>query len=404
MQCIQAIKKDVYWIGGNDFFTERFENMLPLPNGVSYNSYLILDEKTAVIDSVDASIRVQFLANAKYLLQDRKLDYLVINHMEPDHCAALVDLVEMYPDVKIVGNAKIFTLFEQFYGKPCPDNYVTVGEGDVIDLGQHKLQSFKAPMVHWPEVTVTFEQTEKILFSADAFGTFGTLNGNIFADEVDYDTVYLADARRYYSNIVGKFGPQVQLALKKLLPLGIEMIAPLHGPIYRTPETIQYIVGKYNAWSSYEPEKKGVLIAFASMYGNTTAIVNVLANKLALRGITDMRMFDVSKTHPSFVVAEAWKYSHLVFAAPTYNLNLYLTMENFLHDLKCLHFQNRKFAVVGNHSWASAAKKRMVEYVTEYFKKSELIGDALDFKSSLKAEQEKELDALADAIAESVKA
>lgn len=404
MQCIREIKKDVFWIGGNDFSTERFENMFPLPNGVSYNSYLILDDKTVVLDSVDASIRVPFLANVKYLLKDRKLDYLVINHMEPDHCAALVDLVEMYPDVKIVGNAKTFELFEQFFGKPCPNNYVAVGEGDVIDIGRRKLQSFKAPMVHWPEVTVTFEQTEKILFAADAFGTFGTLNGNIFADEVDYETLYLADARRYYSNIVGKYGQQVQAALKKLLPLGIEMIAPLHGPIYRTPETIQYIVDKYDTWSRYEPEKKGVLIAFASMYGNTEAVVNALANKLAQRGITDMRMFDVSKTNPSYVVAEAWKYSHLVLAAPTYNLNLYLTMENLLHELKCVYFQNRKIAVIGNHSWASAAKKRMVEYVTEYFNKCELIGDALDIKSSLKPEQETELDALADAIVKSVNA
>lgn len=403
MQCFQEIKKDVFWIGGNDFSTERFENMFPLPNGVSYNSYLILDEKTVVLDAVDASVRVQFLDNIKFLLRDRKLDYLIINHMEPDHCATLVDLTEMYPDVKIFGNAKTFEMFDQFYSKLSSNNYVIVGEGDVIDIGRHKLQSFKAPMVHWPEVTVTFEQTEKILFSADAFGTFGTLNGNIFADEVDYETLYLADARRYYSNIVGKFGQQVQTALKKLLPLGIEMIAPLHGPIYRTPEAIQYIVEKYDTWSRYEPEKQGVLIAFASMYGNTAAVVNALANKLALRGITDMRMFDVSKTHPSYVVSEAWKYSHLVLAAPTYNLNLYINMENLLHDLKCLNFQNRKIAVVGNHSWASAAKKRMVEYVTEHFKKCELIGDGLDVRSSLKAEQEQELDALADAIAKSVK-
>jgi flavorubredoxin len=402
MKCVEEIRKNIYWIGSNDFTTERFENIFPLPRGVSYNSYFIDDEKTAVLDSVDSSVRDQFIENIEYLLQGRQLDYLVINHIEPDHCASLVTLVEKYPNVKMVGNAQTFRVFEQMYHYPVKDNYLFIGEGDTICLGKHTLQSFKAPMVHWPEVTVTYEQTEKILFSADAFGTFATCNGNLYADEMDYDNWVLDEARRYYVNIVGKYGQQVMMTLNKLCTLDVEIIAPLHGPLYRTPETIAMIVDKYLHWAKYIPEKNGVLIAFASIYGHTRTAANILARKLAQRGIQDIRMYDVSKTHPSFIIADAWKYSHLVLMAPTYNLNLYLPMENFIHDLQTLLFQNRKIAVVGNYSWSSAAKKAMLAHV-EHFKNCELLGEAIDIKSSLCDDEECKLDTLADTIAESVK-
>ena len=288
MHCAQKLTDNIYWIGSNDWDTERFENLFPIPLGVSYNSYFIDDEKTCIVDSVDDSIRQEFFDNVEHLLNGRQLDYLIVNHMEPDHCSTLVELIDRYPNVKMVGNRTTFRLFEQFYGRPCPDNYYEVKEGSTIELGKHTLHSYTMPMVHWPEVTCTFESTTGILFSADAFGTFGTINGNIFADQLDFERVYEDEARRYYTNIVGKYGVQVQNAIKKALPLGIKMIAPLHGPIWRTPESINYMIQKYMHWSTYSAEKKGVVIAFGSMYGNTAEMAQQLAKLLSLRGITDI--------------------------------------------------------------------------------------------------------------------
>lgn len=401
MHCVEEIKNGVYWMGCNDFRTGLFENIFPLPHGVSYNSYFIDDEKTCVLDAMDKSVRDEFIDDVQYLLKGRKLDYLIINHMEPDHAGSIVALVEKYPDVKIVGQAQTLKLFEQFYRHPMPDNYVFVKEGDQITLGRHVLQIIKAPMVHWPEVTLTYDVTEKILFSVDAFGTFGTC-GNVFADQVDFEGAYLDEARRYYVNIVGKYGPQVINTLKKASGIPIEMICPVHGLIFRTPETINMIIKKYLHWAKYVPEKNGVVIAFASIYGNTERAACVLAHKLSELGVKDIRMFDVSKTHPAYITAEAWKYSNLVLASPTYNLNLYLPMENFLHDLKTLSFQNRKISVIGCHSWASVAQKTMLEYVEKKFKNCELLGTPMDIKSSLKDEEEGVLDSMAQLIAKSV--
>lgn len=257
-------------------------------------------------------------------------------------------------------------------------------------------------MVHWPEVTCTFESSNGILFSADAFGTFGTINGNIFADQLDFERVYEDEARRYYTNIVGKYGVQVQNAIKKVLPLGIKMIAPLHGPIWRTPESIQYMIEKYMHWSTYSAEKKGVVIAFGSMYGNTADMAQQLARLLSFRGITDIKIYDVSKTNPSYIIADAWKYSHLVCMAPTYNLALYLTMENLLYELKALNFHNHKVSIVGNHSWASAAMKRMVEYFTNEIKDMEIVGTPLDIRGALHQDQLKLFAKLADDIVASI--
>lgn len=402
MHAQQHLTENIYWIGSNDWRTERFENLFPIPNGVSYNSYFIDDEKTCVVDSVDDEIRNVFFDNLDFLLQGRDLDYCVVNHMEPDHCGTLLEIVNRWPNVKLVGNQTTFRFFEQFYGSPKPENYYHVGEGDEICLGKHTLTFINMPMVHWPEVTATFEKTTGVLFSADAFGTFGSINGNIFADQTDFVHAYEDEARRYYTNIVGKYGMQVQNAIKKLLPLGPKFIAPLHGPIWRTPESISYMVEKYMHWSTYTAEKKGVVIAFGSMYGNTAEMAQQLAKLLSLRGVKDIKIYDVSKTNASYIIADAWKYSHLVVMAPTYNLNLYLTMGSFIDELKSLNFHNHKVSIVGNHSWASAAMKKMVNIFTNEFKDMEIVGEPLDIKSALHEKDRHKFIELANAIAASL--
>ena len=399
MHCVQNVTENIYWIGGNDRRLERFENMFPIPKGVSYNSHLILDEKTMVMDTVDQAIRMQYLENIKYLLNGRDLDYLVVNHMEPDHCGNIEDLLKIYPNMKIVGNSKTFKFFEQFYNVSPSENYYEVKEGDVIDLGKHKIQFFNMPMVHWPEVMVAYEQTEKILFSADAFGTFGALNGNIFNDQVDFEGYYLSEARRYYTNIVGKYGAQVQIALKKLSGLDIKIIAPLHGPIWR--DNLDYLLDKYNKWSSYTPEKQGVVIVYGSMYGNTENAANCIANKLAQQGVTDIKVYDVSKTHPSYIIADAWKYSNLVIASPTYNGGLYLVMDALLHELASLNFQNRKVSILGNYTWATGALASIKEQFSK-MKNIEIIGNPLDINSSVKDNQEETLDEMVQEIVKSL--
>jgi flavorubredoxin len=399
VHCVQNVTENIYWIGGNDRRLERFENMFPIPKGVSYNSHLILDEKTMVMDTVDQAIRMQYLENIKYLLNGRDLDYLVVNHMEPDHCGNIEDLLKIYPNMKIVGNSKTFKFFEQFYNVSPSENYYEVKEGDVIDLGKHKIQFFNMPMVHWPEVMVAYEQTEKILFSADAFGTFGALNGNIFNDQVDFEGYYLSEARRYYTNIVGKYGAQVQIALKKLSGLDIKIIAPLHGPIWRA--NLDYLLDKYNKWSSYTPEKQGVVIVYGSMYGNTENAANCIANKLAQQGVTDIKVYDVSKTHPSYIIADAWKYSNLVIASPTYNGGLYLVMDALLHEMASLNFQNRKVSILGNYTWATGALASIKERLSK-MKDIEIIGNPLDINSSVKDNQEAALDEMVQEIVKSL--
>ena len=403
MKLAQQVTEHIYWIGSNDWKTERFENLFPLPNGVTYNSYFIDDEKTAIIDTVDESIRREFFENVIKLLDGRQLDYLVINHMEPDHGAGIMELERLYPNIKIIGTATTFRMCQQFFNNDFKNNQIVVKDGDITDLGKHKLVTYTMPMVHWPEVTATYESTTGTLFSADAFGSFGVLHGNIFADQIDFKSEFEDEARRYYTNIVGKYGPQVQNAIKKLSSLKINTIASLHGPIWRTPETVQYILEKYMYWSTYNAEEQGVVIAFGSMYGNTANMAQHLAKLLALRGINNIKMYDVSKTDPSYIISDAWKYSNLVCVSPTYNLNLYLSMEKFLHELSALNFANHHASIVGNHTWASAAAKRMVELFTNDFKNVDIVGEVLDIKSALHEADYPKFEALADAIAESVK-
>lgn len=395
MYCTRKITEHIEWVGGNDRRLALFENLFPIPRGVAYNAYLILDEKTALLDTVDSSIARQFFENITHGLQGRPLDYLVVNHMEPDHCANIEELMLRYPDMKIVGNLKTIQLIQQFYGVNLDGRTLIVKENDELSLGRHTLQFVLAPMVHWPEVMMTYEKSEKILFSADAFGSFGALNGAIFNDELNFERDWLADSRRYYSNIVGKYGPQVQAALKKAAALDVRMLCPLHGPIWRSD--LAYLLGKYDLWSRYEPEDQAVAIFYGSMYGDTENAVNVLAASLADAGIRDISVYDVSSTHVSQLVSESFRCSHLVFAAPTYNNGLYPAMETALLDMKALNLQNRTVGIIENGSWAPQAGKVMRSILGE-MKNMRVLENGVTVKSSVKDEQIPALLSLRDEI------
>ena len=400
MYCTRKLTGQVTWVGASDRRLALFENLFPIPRGVSYNSYLILDEKTAVIDTADAAVSRQFVENVLHTLDGRSLDYLVVNHMEPDHCANIEALVLRFPEMKLVGNAKTFTFMQQFYGFPLEGRTITVKEGDSLSLGSHTLHFYMAPMVHWPEVMVTYESSEKLLFSADAFGTFGALNGVLFSDEVNFDRDWLDDARRYYANIVGKYGLQVQAALKKLSALDIAMICPLHGPVWR--ENLDYLLGKYDKWSRYEPEEKAVAIFYASMYGDTENAADILAAGLAEGGVRNIAMYDVSSTHISYLISEVFRCSHLVLAAPTYNNGLYPAMANLLHDMKALMLQNRTVGLVENGSWAPVSGKLMRAEL-EGLKGFQVLEPVVSLKSALKEGSLEQLDGLKDAILASLR-
>ena len=385
----RKITNDLYYIGASDRRLNLFENVYPLSNGVSYNSYLLIDEKTVLFDTVDKSVSSVFMENISHILGDRSLDIIIVNHMEPDHSATLATLAHSYPTAKIVTTAMAKTMISQFFDCDFADRITVVKEGDTLNTGSHNLQFVSAPMVHWPEVMVTYDSTDKILFSADAFGTFGALSGNIFDDELDFNSDCEMEARRYYTNIVGKYGAQVQALLKKAKTLDIQMVCALHGPIIR--KNIGWFVEKYDKWSSYTPEEDGVVIAYASIYGNTENVANVFATKLAENGIRNIKMYDVSVTHPSYVIAEIFKYSHLVLLSSTYNAGIFVNMENLLHDLLAHNFQNRKVCIVENGSWAitsGALMKKMLENC----KNVEIIGETLTVKSALKSEQLEEID------------
>ena len=389
------VSDSVVWVGGSDRRLALFENLFPIPRGVSYNSYVILDEKTALLDTADSSITLQFLENVRGTLGDRPLDYLIVNHMEPDHCATIETLLPYYPNLKIVGNAKTFQMMRQFFDFDVDSRALVVKEGDALELGQHTLRFYTAPMVHWPEVMVSYEESEKILFSADAFGTFGAVDGGLFNDEVDFDKDWLDDARRYYSNIVGKYGAQVQAALKKLSGLDIQTICPLHGPIWRSD--LGYLLGKYDLWSRYEPEDKAVAIFYASMYGHTENAANLLADSLAAAGVKDVKVYDVSSTHVSELISQVFRCSHIVLACPTYNNSIYPAMYNFLHDMKSLLVQNRTVGIIENGTWNPASGKLMRLRLDE-MKNMNVLEPVVTLKSALKADSKAQLDALKAAI------
>lgn len=399
MHNTRKITNEIVWVGCNDRRLALFENLFPISRGVSYNSYLILDDKTVLMDTVDAAVTQQFLENLEYTLKGRTLDYLVVQHMEPDHCANIKELMNRFPDMKIVANAKTVQMIGQFFEAFAEDRFVLVKEGDTLSSGKHVLRFMMAPMVHWPEVMVTYDETEKVLFSADAFGTFGALNGNIFNDEIRFEEEWLSDARRYYANIVGKYGAQVQALLKKAAALDIQMICPLHGPVWRS--NLEYFISKYDTWSKYEPEDKEVAIIYGSIYGHTEQAVNALAMKLAENGIRNIAVYDVSQTEVSELMAEIFRVSHVVLACATYNGGIYPPMENLLADMKALSVQKRSIAVMDNGTWAPTAGKQIVKKLEE-MKDIQILDMQLSIKSALKQDREAELDAFAKQIADAI--
>lgn len=399
MHSTRKVTDDLIYVGGSDRRLSRFENLFPIPKGVSYNSYVLLDEKTVLFDTADESISRQYIENVVHALNGRPLDYMVVQHMEPDHCAMIDDMLRRYPEAKMVCSAKAVGMFAQFYGTDVAARALVVKEGDKLSTGEHTLHFVMAPMVHWPEVMVTYDEKDKILFSADAFGTFGALAGNIFNDEITFDTVWMNDARRYYTNIVGKYGVQVQALLKKAASLDIEMICPLHGPIWR--KDLGLLLEKYQKWSTYEPEDKTVMIAYATMYGNTENAANVLAGMLADKGVKNIAMYDVSETDVSELVAESFRCSHLVLAAPTYNSGIQPKMEAYLSDIKALNLQNRTVAVIDNGTWAATAGKQMIGTL-EGMKNMTILENTISIKSALAENQIGALEALADELAKQV--
>ncbi len=399
MHCYTQVTSDIYYIGSSDRRLALFENIYPIPNGVSYNSYLVMDEKTVLIDTVDKSVAGVFFENLEHLLAGRKLDYLIVNHMEPDHAATIGELKLRHPETQIVATKRALEMIGQFFSPELTTNSLAVLEGQSLNTGKHNFTFVLAPMVHWPEVMVTYESSSHILFSADAFGTFGALSGNIFASCYNFQNQWLSEARRYYTNIVGKYGPQVQSLLKKAQTLEISMICPLHGPIWR--KDISWFVSKYATWSSYEPEEKAVLIAYASIYGGTENAANILANMLAEKGITNITLYDVSATHPSYLVSECFRCSHLVFASPTYNAGIFTNMENLLLDLKAHNLQNRTVAVIENGSWASVSGAQM-KAILSSMKNITILDESVSIKSTVKEENYTKLGNLSCAIVENM--
>ena len=401
MYCVKKMTDDLYWVGGSDRRLALFENVYPIPNGVSYNAYLLLDEKTVLLDTVDRSIADLFFENVAHVLNGRKLDYVIVNHMEPDHCAVLQDLVLRYPEVKIVCNAKTVTMIRNFFTFDIDSRAMIVKEMDTLCTGRHTFAFVMAPMVHWPEAMVSYDATTKTLFSADAFGTFGALNGNLYADEVNFKTEYLADARRYYTNIVGKYGTQVQALLKKAAAIEIETICPLHGPVWR--KDIAWFLYKYVHWATYQPEETAIVIAYASVYGNTENAANILAGMLADKGVRNVKVYDVSATHPSYIVSECFRASHLVFLSTTYNAGMFVNMENLVHDIVHHNLQNRTIALVENGSWAPTAAGLMrAEF--QKLKNCTILDEGVSIRSSLKEDQLAQMEALADALVASMPA
>lgn len=402
MYCVRNVTEDLYWVGANDHRLTLFENIHPIPRGVSYNAYLLLDKCSVLFDTVDWSACRQLLENVAYLLDGRPLDYLVINHMEPDHGASIEEILIRYPSVKIIATEKSFLLMRQFGFHIDDHELITVKEGDTQCFGKHTITFIAAPMVHWPEAMVTFDTTNGVLFSADAFGSFGAIDGKLFADEVNFDRDWIDDARRYFTNIVGKYGPHVQLLLKKASGIldQIQYICPLHGLVWR--KDLAYFLDKHDHWSRYMPEEDGVLIAYASMYGNTEAAAQALASKLCEQGITNVWMYDVSNTHISQLISESFRLSHIVLASVTYNLGIYPVMHNYLMDMKALNLQNRTVAIIENGSWAIKSGDLMQKFLDEEMKNMTVLNDRLSVASALHADKMSELDALAAAIKESI--
>lgn len=399
MYCTKNIASDLVWVGANDRRLAMFEGVYSVPAGVSYNSYLLKDEKTVLFDTVDKAVSRTFFENLEHELGERALDYVIVHHMEPDHSATLSELLLRHPETTVVCNDKTAVMIAQFFGKDAVKNMHLVKEGDVLSAGVHELTFYLAPMIHWPEVMMTYDKTAHTLFTADAFGVFGALNGAIFADEVDFDRDYLKEARRYYTNIVGKYGVQVQNLFKKIAGLDISMLCPLHGFVWR--ENLGYILEKYNLWSTYIPEDKGVMIAYASIYGNTENAAEILASRLRERGVRTA-MYDVSVTPASDIIAECFRWSHLVFASATYNGGIFVTMDELLRDIAAHNLQKRTVAFMENGTWAPVSARQMAAIFAP-LKNMTVLEQSVAIRSSLTEGQLAEIETLADALAEGVR-
>ncbi len=379
-----TISDNIVYIGADDRDLDLFESQYVIPNGVSYNSYVILDEKVTVMDTVDARRREEWLENLEQALAGRTVDYLVVSHMEPDHAANIQALAEKYPNMQLVGNAKTFPMLQQFFDMDLTGRTLVVKEGDTLNLGSHELTFVMAPMVHWPEVMVSYEKSEKILFSADGFGKFGAL---------DAEEDWACEARRYYFNIVGKYGAQVQALLKKAAGLEIAMICPLHGPILK--ENLGYYLGKYETWSSYQPEDEGVLVAYASIHGNTKKAAIRMKEILEAKGAKKVAVADLSRDDMAEAIEDAFRYDKMVLAAATYDGGMFPCMEDFLHHLKSKNFQKRTVALMENGSWAPMAAKTM-KGVLEQMKEITICDKIVSIKSTMKEATIPEMEALAE--------
>ena len=399
MYCTKNIASDLVWVGANDRRLAMFEGVYSVPAGVSYNSYLLTDEKTVLFDTVDKAVGRIFFENLEHGLGGRTLDYLIVHHMEPDHSATLSELLLRHPETTVVCNDKTAVMIAQFFGSGAAGRMQLVKEGDTLSTGAHELTFYTAPMIHWPEVMMTYDKTAHTLFTADAFGVFGALNGAIFADEVDFDRDYLKEARRYYTNIVGKYGMQVQNLFRKIADLDIRMLCPLHGFVWR--RDIEYFFKKYNLWSTYTPEEKGVMIAYASIYGNTENAAEILSSKLRERGVRTV-MYDVSVTPASEIIAECFRWSHLVFASSTYNGGVFVTMDELLRDIAAHNLQKRTVAFMENGTWAPVSARQMTAIFAP-LKNMTVLEQSISIRSSLTEGQLAEIEALADVLAKDIR-
>ena len=400
MQNVRKVTEDIYWLGVNDEDLQIFEEFIPIPEGVAYNSYLLVDEKTVLFDTADIRVADEFLSNVKQALDGKTLDYLVVQHMEPDHSCCIKHILEIYPKVTVIGNKKTFQFMRQFGVDIKNENIKEVVEGDTISFGKHTIAFAFAPMVHWPEVMVSYDKTSGVLFSADAFGSFGKVKEKLFSDEVDYDKDWLEQARRYYTNIVGKYGAPVQSLLKKAGTLDIKMFLPLHGLIWR--ENLGYFLDKYNKWSTYEPEEKGVLIVYASMYGNTEKAVGVFEGMLKEKGVNNIATYNISNTDVSYLISETFRLSHVVIACPTYNTNIFPLMHEYLMRLATLNLKNRTFGIIENSTWAPVAGDIIHKYLTEELKGMTVLEERVRIVSALNEANDPEMEGLVESLVQSL--
>ncbi len=392
----QEVAKDTFWIGGSDRRLSRFENLFPIPNGVSYNSYVVTDEKTVLFDTADFSVADQYMENLTAVLADKTPDYIVVLHMEPDHCSLLQSILTAFPQITIVTSMQASKMIAQFFPSLEGANFQIVKEGDTLNTGSHTFHFVAAPMVHWPEVLLVYDDATKALFSADAFGTFGALDGSIFADDYNFEARFLDDARRYYANIVGKFGMQVQNVLKKAEGLDIQEILPLHGPVWR--QNVSCFIEKYQTWSKYEPETDDTLVVYGSLYGHTAEAAQAFAARLQKKTGTGVVVYDASETDVSYLISEVWRCKKVVIFCPTYNGGLYPPVAHFIDDMAALAVQNRTFALAENGTWAPVTAKAMRTKL-EALKNVTVLEDTLSFKSSLHAADEEQFDAFVEAVA-----